>query len=192
MLQYPFSSKLIFLFFCCWNLSVTRATHLINRLPSPLLNDNTPYFLLHNKPSDYSTLKSFGCLTYTSTLLQNITKFDYRSHNCVFLGYREGTKEYLLYNIVTNQFIVSWNVTLYEDIYPLTKTHDHWPLPPITTLNPTDTDLEPLNHPHQTCNPPQTPPTPRLKLLLSTPHSLVSINNFHITNHSSQISYPNF
>lgn len=100
---------------------------------------------MHNRVPDYTTFKSFGCLAYASTLSQNITKFDYRSHNCVFLGYKEGTNGYLLYDLVTNTFIVSMNVTFYESSYPFTKTHDHRPLSPPTTLNPNDIDLEPPN-----------------------------------------------
>lgn len=39
-------------------------TCLINQLPSLLLNNNTPYELLYNKPFDYSSLRIFRCLNF--------------------------------------------------------------------------------------------------------------------------------
>jgi len=37
------------------------ATHIINRLPTPVLRHKTPYEVLLNKIPDFQRLKVFGC-----------------------------------------------------------------------------------------------------------------------------------
>jgi hypothetical protein len=45
-----------------WSYAVTHAVFLINRIPSPTLNNKSPYFLIFNKNPDLLGLKVFGSL----------------------------------------------------------------------------------------------------------------------------------
>ncbi|PNX74277.1 retrovirus-related Pol polyprotein from transposon TNT 1-94 [Trifolium pratense] len=102
-----------------WNFSVQHAVHIINRLPSPLLNLKCPYELLYKKPPSLVHLKVFGCLSYATTLQAHRTKFDSRARKAIFLGFKDGTKGYILYDLSSHDIFVSRNVVFYETYFPL-------------------------------------------------------------------------
>lgn len=63
------------------------AVHLINRLPSLVTKNQSPYSLLHHKKPNYSLFKVFGCTCYPYLKPYNSHKLDFRSSKCLFLGY---------------------------------------------------------------------------------------------------------
>lgn len=75
-----------------WTYFIGHAVHLINRTPTPLLDDISPYEKLYGKPVDYSSLKLFGCLVYISTLTRDTQKFDNRAKVGIFIGHESGMK----------------------------------------------------------------------------------------------------
>lgn len=97
------------------------ATCLINRTPSPLLSNTTPFELLYKKVVNYGSLKVFGYLTFASILFGHRTKFQPRARMCVFLGYPIGMKAYKLYDIDTRHIFFSRDVVFQEKIFPLSS-----------------------------------------------------------------------
>ncbi|XP_019450657.1 PREDICTED: uncharacterized protein LOC109352928 [Lupinus angustifolius] len=102
--------------------STSHAVHIINRLPTPLLNNLSPYQKLHNQLASLDHLRVFGCLAYSTTLQAHRTKFMPRSRKTVFLGFKEGTKGYILYDLTSHNFFLSRHVHFYEQNFPFSHT----------------------------------------------------------------------
>ena len=58
--------------------------------------------------------KFFGCLAYVRIPDQNRQKLDAKSESCVFVGYSEEIKAYMLFNLNTNKIFVSRDVIFDE------------------------------------------------------------------------------
>jgi len=74
--------------------------------------------LVYSTKSDFSNLKVFCCLAYTSSANTRRTKLDSRSLKCVFLGYKSGTKGYVLYDRLSKSIFMTRNVIFHENIFP--------------------------------------------------------------------------
>lgn len=75
-----------------WGDCVLTTVFLINRLPTPLLQDKSQFDVLTSHRPDYQGLRVFGCLAYNSTLSKHKHKFQPRARPCVFLEYHAGYK----------------------------------------------------------------------------------------------------
>ena len=123
-----------------WGECVLIAVHIINRLLSPILNNESPFEKLYGKIPSYEHLKVFGCLCFASTLIHHRTKFDPRSVPCVFLGYPFGVKGYKLLNLFTKRIFISKDVIFHETIFPFvsdpysSSSHSNIPLPHLFPL----------------------------------------------------------
>jgi histone deacetylase 1/2 len=100
-----------------WDHAFLTAVHLINRLPTASLNFKIPYHVLFQKLPDYTTFKPFGCVCFPLLRPYNAYKFDFRSQQCIFLGYSNTHKGYKCLS-PTGKIYISKDVLFNETSFP--------------------------------------------------------------------------
>ena len=70
-----------------WSKAALHAVHAINRIPSPVIQNQTPYEHLFGSPPDYHHLRSFGFACFILLQLYEHNKLEPRSRLCCFLGF---------------------------------------------------------------------------------------------------------
>ena len=87
-------------------------------MPSPFLNNHTPYEKLHGKIYDIESLRVFGCLCFSSTLTANRKKLDPKAATSVFLSFKLNTKGFIMFDLKTKAISAFRNVIFYKDFFP--------------------------------------------------------------------------
>ena len=86
----------------------------INRCPSLVVLNKTPYERFFGTAPDYSLLKVFGYVCFVLFQPHEHTKLQPRSQLCCFLGYGLEEKGYRCYDPVAKRLRVSRNVVIWE------------------------------------------------------------------------------
>ncbi|KAL5816220.1 hypothetical protein ACOSQ3_024598 [Xanthoceras sorbifolium] len=102
-----------------WGEAVLTATYLINRLPSRVLNFDTPCHVLlkhfpHTRLISHLPIKVFGCTAFVQLTQIHRSKLDPKSIKCLFVGYSPTQKGYKCYSPTTKRFYFSKDVTFME------------------------------------------------------------------------------
>ena len=97
-----------------WGEAALHAVHAINRIPSPVIQNQTPYERLFGSPPNYHHLRSFGSAYFILLQPYEHNKLEPWSRLCCFLGYGETQKGYRCYDPVFYHLRVSCNVVFWE------------------------------------------------------------------------------
>lgn len=125
-----------------WWEAFQTSVHLINRLPSTGLSNQSLYKVLFQKNPDYKSLKVFGCACYPNLRAYNTHKFAFHSTKCVYLDLSQHHKGFLCLSSIGCLY-VSRHVVFNEQEFPFkfgflnTKQPEHsvtrLPLFPLTS-----------------------------------------------------------
>lgn len=119
---------------CFWGDSILTATYIINRIPSTVIGNKSPFEVLFSKPPSFDHMRTFGCLCYATNTLPSKTKFEPRANPTVFLGYPLGQKSYKLFDLTHHKYITSRDVIFHETIFPYQTKNIHNPTLPEDTI----------------------------------------------------------
>jgi histone deacetylase 1/2 len=106
-----------------WDEAFSTATFLINRMPSKVINFETPFERLFHTKLDYSSLRIFGCACWPNLHPYNNHKLSFRSKECAFRRYSNMHKGFKCLDISTGRVYISRDVVFDEDTFPFSKLH---------------------------------------------------------------------
>jgi hypothetical protein len=116
-----------------WGDAFSTACFLINRLPSYVINMETPLERLLGGTPDYTFLKVFGCACWPHLRPYNRRKLEFYSKQCVFLGYSSIHKGYKCLHIPTNRVYISHGVVFDETVFPFVHLPQNSTIPYTVT-----------------------------------------------------------
>lgn len=120
-----------------WGDCVLTAVHILNRIPSSVIEFKTPYEILFDELPIYDYFRVFGCLAFALNPHSTQDKFEHRGVPCLFLGYPPLIKGYKLFNLQTQQCFISRDVKFNETVFPYhlhSTTTFMSPIPPSSTF----------------------------------------------------------
>jgi hypothetical protein len=106
-----------------WDEAFLAATYLINRVPSKTIQYQAPLQCLYQVKPNYSSLHIFGCACWPNLHPYNQRKLEFRSKECVFLGYNNIHKGFKCLDVSTGRIYISRDVVFDESIFPFAKLH---------------------------------------------------------------------
>ncbi|CAA7017709.1 unnamed protein product [Microthlaspi erraticum] len=160
-----------------WYYAFSTAVYLINRFPSPTIENHTPYEKLFQQPPNYLKLRVFGCFCFSWLRPYTSHKLDERSKPCTFIGYSLTQSAYLCLDPASGRVYMSRHVQFVETSFSFAPTPtpaeiipdsppqpsllpvQFIPSPPLVTTQPIAPSS--LGPHHQQTPPPSPPSNPR-------------------------------
>ena len=104
--------------FSYWPHAFQRASYLINRQPTSLLQNHSPFEALFGQKPNYLKLRNYRCLCYPLTRPYNTHKMQSKSSPCVFIKYSQTQSAYKCLNLKTHKIYTSMHVIFDEPNTP--------------------------------------------------------------------------
>jgi hypothetical protein len=108
-----------------WVEAVLTSVYLINLLPTPILNWDTPHTRLYGSPPFYSSFHVFGCSCFPHLGSYVSDKLSSCNIECIFLGYNSQHKGYLCLDPTIGRVYISRYVIFNETIFPYKQLQAH-------------------------------------------------------------------
>jgi hypothetical protein len=97
-----------------WGYVFLCSVFILNRSPTKTTRDRVAQEAWDSKPCNVSHFIIFGCVAFVHVHVE-MRKLDDRSERCIFVGYSEESREYRLYNPITNKYVINKDVQFKEE-----------------------------------------------------------------------------
>jgi hypothetical protein len=108
-----------------WDEAFLTTVYLINRFPSKVIQSQTPLERLFGDRGDYSLLRTFRCACWPNLRPYNKHKLEFRSKQCVFIGYSNMHKGYKCLDISTGHMYISRDIICDETVFSFASLHSN-------------------------------------------------------------------
>lgn len=176
--------------------AVNTAMYLLNRCPTRVVWNMTPFEAWSGRKPSVKHLKVFGCVCYAQVPKVKRTKLEESSERCIFIGYSSKSKGYKLYNLKSKKVIVSRDVVFDENaVWNWKNENVEGKKVPAVILekNPTSSEGE-ENFPSTPNSPSSTPSSPSSSSSSpsSTPIKIRSLDDVYVRCNYCAIEPENF
>ncbi|KAK1432520.1 hypothetical protein QVD17_09417 [Tagetes erecta] len=146
-----------------WVDAFTSATYIINRVPTPLLENKSPFQILFDQLPNYSNFRVYGCRVFPYLRDYAKHKLEPRSLPCIFIGYSSSHKGFRCLDPATNRVFISRHARFNESLFPFKDSHVSMDLHQLlVTTFCEDTPTSTSSHnPIKISSPIFDPPTPK-------------------------------
>jgi hypothetical protein len=117
-----------------WGEAALTAVYTINCVPTPVINNQTPYERLYGTSPPYTTLRVFGSACFVLLQPHEHTKLEPRSRLCCFLGYGIEHKGYRCWDPISQRLRISRHVVFWEHKMFSSLSHFHLSSPSTSIL----------------------------------------------------------
>jgi histone deacetylase 1/2 len=191
-----------------WSYAFQTAVYLINRMPSSVLQNRSPFECLFGRLPDYTKMRIFGCQCYPWLKPYTTSKLHSKSMPCLFLSYSTTQSAYKCMDLNSSRIYLSRHVVFDESHFPFltfapvtmpslsisgVKAQDlHIPAVPSIGLPPSSTTIvltssftasslpsPPPTQPPSTDIHPYTSPAASQQPIRTHPMTTRSMNNIH-------------
>ncbi|GJT65598.1 retrovirus-related pol polyprotein from transposon TNT 1-94 [Tanacetum coccineum] len=107
-----------------WCNAVDTSTYILNRILIRPILGKTPYEIFRGRKPSLEYFKVFGSKCFILNTKDYLTKFDPKSYECVFLGYSQNSKAYVVLNKHTMK--VEESLTDNHESPSLLPNYPHW------------------------------------------------------------------
>jgi len=112
-----------------WGEAVLTACHILNRVPTKN-SEVTPYEGSKGRKPSLHYLRTWGCLAMVSVPINKKRKLRPKTIDCIFLGYAHHNTTYKFlviksetHDVLVNSLLESWDVTFFENIFPMNVSY---------------------------------------------------------------------
>ena len=99
-----------------WGEAALTTIHIINRLPSSVLGNVSPFERLYSTTPDYKLLKVFGCACFVLLQPHGYSKLEPRACLCCFLSYGTEHNSYRCWDPISQRIRIYHHVVFWEHI----------------------------------------------------------------------------